>query len=418
MSVFVVSKSPALSGNVKISGAKNGALPILAASILTDEECVISSVPPLKDVFVMIDILKKLGADIDYDEKKEKVTVCCKNIGTWEEDSDDASKLRASFIIMGPLLARMKKARIPLPGGCQIGSRPVDLHLKGFQAMGATIEQKMGFISAKTKKLIGDTIYLDFPSVGATENIMMAAALASGVTVIENAAAEPEICDLAKFLCKMGAKVTGAGTDTIKIEGSEKLKGAKHKVIPDRIEAGTFMVASAITGGDIILENVISEHLKPVTAKLAESNVLIEELEGNKMRVAANEKLKPINIKTMPFPGFPTDMQSQFMSLSAVISGTSIITETVFENRFIYAGELRRMGADIKIDSRSAVIEGVKKLTGTQVRATDLRGGAALILSALAAEGETEISDIYHIERGYCNIEKKFESLGAFIKKI
>ena len=409
MSVFVVSKSPALSGNVKISGAKNGALPILAASILTDEECVISSVPPLKDVFVMIDILKKLGADIDYDEKKEKVTVCCKNIGTWEEDSDDASKLRASFIIMGPLLARMKKARIPLPGGCQIGSRPVDLHLKGFQAMGATIEQKMGFISAKTKKLIGDTIYLDFPSVGATENIMMAAALASGVTVIENAAAEPEICDLAKFLCKMGAKVTGAGTDTIKIEGSEKLKGAKHKVIPDRIEAGTFMVASAITGGDIILENVISEHLKPVTAKLAESNVLIEELEGNKMRVAANEKLKPINIKTMPFPGFPTDMQSQFMSLSAVISGTSIITETVFENRFIYAGELRRMGADIKIDSRSAVIEGVKKLTGTQVRATDLRGGAALILSALAAEGETEISDIYHMERGYCNLEKKFE---------
>ncbi len=417
MSAFIISKSPALCGTVKISGAKNSALPILAACLLTDETCIISSIPPLSDVKVMLEILKKLGAEVEYDEKKEKAIICCKNINSCEEDIEDAKRLRASFIVMGPLLSRINKAKIPMPGGCPIGSRPIDLHLKGFQAMGAEIEQNMGFVCAYSKNLLGTDIYLDFPSVGATENIMMAAVKAKGITVIENAAAEPEICDLAKFLCKMGAKITGAGTDTIKIEGVENLKGIKYKVMPDRIEAGTFMVASAITGGDIILENIISDNLKPVIAKLAESNVFIEELENNRIHVKATEELKPITIKTMPFPGFPTDMQAQFMSLMTIIKGTSIITETVFENRFIHAGELRRMGADIKIDSRSAVIEGVNNLTGAEVKATDLRGGAALILSALAANGETEISDIYHIERGYCNIEKKLQSLGAIIKR-
>ena len=418
MSIFLVSKSKPLSGNIKISGSKNSVLPILAACILTDEECVISSVPPLRDVIIMLDILKKLGAIVDYIEKEQKAIICCSDISITEDIFEDVGKLRASFIIMGALLGRNKKAKIPLPGGCPIGSRPIDLHLKGFQILGASIEQDMGFISAKVQKLIGGNIYLDFPSVGATENIMIAAAVSEGTTIIENAAAEPEIHDLGNFLSKMGCKVTGAGTDTIKIEGIKKLRGTKHNVIPDRIEAGTFMVAAAITRGDIIIENVIYEHLKPVSAKLAETNTIIEELGDKKLRIYTNKNLIPINLKTMPFPGFPTDMQAQFMSLSSVISGTSIITETIFENRFIHAGELRRMGANIKIDSRCAVIEGVKNLTGAQVRATDLRGGASLILSALVAEGETEISDIYHIERGYYNIDEKLKILGVNIKRM
>lgn len=418
MSVFIVSKSPALSGSVKISGAKNSVLPILAGCILTEEECIISSVPPLNDVMVMIDILKKLGATVNYDVKKEKISVCCKDIVSFEEESEDAGKLRASFIVMGALIGRIGKAKIPMPGGCPIGSRPVDLHLKGFQSMGVSIEQEKGFVFADGSSICGGKVYLDFPSVGATENIMLASALLEDTTVIENASAEPEICDLAKFLSKMGVKIQGAGTDTIKIQGAKKLSGVKHKVMPDRIEAGTFMVASAITGGDIILENVIAEHLKPVTAKLCESNVCVEDLGGNKIRVFVKDKLKPVNIKTMPFPGFPTDMQAQFMSLLAVISGTSTITETIFENRFIHAGEMVRMGADIRIDSRSAVIEGVEKLTGAEVRATDLRGGAGLILLGLVSEGETRISDIYNIERGYYNIEEKLKGLGALIERV
>lgn len=416
MAKFVISHSNGLKGSVKISGSKNAVLPILAAALLTQETCEICCIPPLRDVFAMVEILKDLGAVIDFNQEKETITITAKRIKKFEEEYEMAGKMRASFIIMGPLLARFGHARIPLPGGCPIGTRPVDLHLKGFTALGAQMIQEHGYIDVKVKKLTANRIYLDFPSVGATENIMMAAVLAQGETTIENAAAEPEICDLANFLIKMGAKIHGAGTDTIQIQGVKELHGAIHTVIPDRIEAGTFMIAAAITKGDILLENVIVEHLKPIIAKLAESNVK-SEFTPKGLRVFSSGEIIPSNLKTMPFPGFPTDMQAPFMSLMTLAHGTSIITETVFENRFMHAGELKRMGADIKIESRSAVVEGVKKLTGTQVKATDLRAGAALILSALAAEGETEISDIYHIERGYFKIEKKLRNLGANIVK-
>lgn len=416
MAKFIISPGRPLCGSVKISGSKNAALPALAACLLTSEECIISSVPPLSDVYSMVDIMRGLGAKILYDEKKEKITVNCENITKYEENYDEAGRLRASFIIAGPLLSRFGKAKIPMPGGCPIGSRPIDLHLKGFQAMGAAVAQEHGCVTAECERLTGSKIYLDFPSVGATENIMMAAALAKGETIIDNAAAEPEITDLAKFLTKMGARIYGAGTNNIRIEGVEKLSGAKHKIIPDRIEAGTFMVAAAITKGRIELDNVLLAHVKPVSAKLTEAGVEISE-SGSAMLVDGSGTLAPMNIKTLPFPGFPTDMQAQFMSLAAVTGGTSIITETVFENRFMHAAELIRMGADIKIDSRSAVIEGVKSLTGAQVRATDLRAGAALVLSALAAEGKTEIGDIYHIERGYARFDDKLRELGADIKR-
>lgn len=417
MAKFIVSHSQPLTGSVKISGSKNAVLPILAASLLTAEGCSIESAPPLRDVFVMISILKNLGVHVEFEEEKERITTKADDVRKWEEEYEMAGKMRASFLIMGPLLARFGRAKIPLPGGCPIGSRPVDLHLKGFMALGAKMKQEHGYVEVKAKKLVGTTIYLDFPSVGATENIMMAAVLAEGETIIENAAAEPEIWDLAHFLNKMGGNVQGAGTDTIRIQGVAKLHGISYQVIPDRIEAGTFMVATAITKGDVILKNVVAEHLKPIIAKLEEAHVKSEVTEEG-LHISALGKLGCINLKTMPFPGFPTDMQAPFMSLLTLAEGTSMITETVFENRFMHAGELKRMGANIKIESRSAVIEGVKKLTGTQVKATDLRAGAALILSALAAEGDTEISDIYHIERGYSKIEEKLRALGAKISRI
>ncbi len=417
MAKFIIGHSDGLKGKVTISGSKNAVLPILAACLLTEEECLIHSVPSLTDVFSMVDILKDLGAEVFFDQENEFIKVKAQQLEKFEEEYDMAGKMRASFLVMGPLLARYQKARIPLPGGCPIGCRPVDLHLKGFIAMGTKMKQEHGYVEVEVKSLKGNKIYLDFPSVGATENIMMAATLAHGTTIIENAAAEPEICDLACFLRKMGADISGEGTDTIEIHGVKKLGGVEHWVIPDRIEAGTYMTAAAITSGDIILENVQEEHLKPIIAKLTESNVKTEMTEEG-LHVYRKGKLRPIHLKTMPFPGFPTDMQAPFMSLMTIIKGTSLITETVFENRFQQAGELKRMGADIKIESSSAVIEGVEKLTGTQVKATDLRAGAALILSALAAEGKTEISDIYHIERGYYKIEEKLRALGADIEKV
>lgn len=417
MSKFIVSKSVPLSGSVKISGAKNAVLPILAACILTECECELLSVPPLSDVYNMISILSSFGAEVNFDEKNEKINICTKNIEKTDEDYSLGVKLRASFLVAGSLLARFKRAKVPLPGGCQIGTRPVDLHLKGFTALGAKIKQEHGYIEMKCKKLKGAKIYLDFPSVGATENIMMAAVLAEGVTSIENAAAEPEISDLAEFLNCMGANIKGAGTDTIEIHGVEQLKGVRYCIMPDRIEAGTFMAAAAVTKGDIVLENVIPDHLNPMIAKLQEANIKCVP-NAKSLRVYYDGEINGFSLKTMPFPGFPTDLQAPFMSVMALAKGTSMVTETVFENRFTHAGELKRMGANIKIDGRSAVIEGVKKLMGTQVRATDLRAGAALIISALSAEGKTEISDIYHIERGYCSIEEKFKILGAVIKKV
>lgn len=417
MSKFIVEKNEGLQGSVPISGSKNAVLPILSACLLTEEKCIIENVPPLSDVFAMIEILKDLGAEITFDIHTCTVEIQAQEVCKVEENYELAGKMRASFLIMGPLLARCHHAKIPLPGGCPIGSRPVDLHLKGFSLLGAKQKQEHGFIDITAKNLKGNKIYLDFPSVGATENIMMAATLAHGKTVIENAAAEPEIADLACFLREMGATIAGDGTNTIEIEGVKALHGSRHTVISDRIEAGTFMAAAAITGGDILLENVCEEHLKPIIAKLSETNMKIETTKKG-LHVYKKGKLQPIHLKTMPFPGFPTDMQAPFMSLMTMIKGTSIITETVFENRFLHAGELKRMGADIRIESRSAIIEGVDKLTGTQVRASDLRAGAALILSALAAEGKTEIGDIYHIERGYCQIEYKLKQLGANIVKI
>lgn len=417
MEKLIVRQSEALHGTVRISGAKNAVLPILAACLLTEEPCTITNVPALTDVMEMAELLEEFGAETSYDGLTETMRICSETLSNQQAAEKNACAMRASFLAAGPLLARCHQAALPLPGGCPIGSRPVDLHLKGFSIMGAVRKLEHGVVELSAKNgLRGKRVYLDFPSVGATENIMMAATLAKGTTTIENAAAEPEICDLADFLRKMGAEITGDGTDTIVIQGQKRLHGATHNVISDRIEAGTFMTAAAITGGDILLEQVRQEHLTPVIAKLTECNAKTE-VTSSGLRVYRKGRLRPIQLKTMPYPGFPTDMQALFMSLAAVTKGTSVITETVFENRFMHAAELQRMGADIKIDSRSAIIEGVDSLTGTSVRATDLRAGAALILSALAARGETEISDIYHIERGYDRIEEKLRALGADIQR-
>ncbi len=419
MEKFIINKSAALRGKVKISGAKNSVLPILAATLLAEEPCIIKDVPPLSDVFVMEKLLNDFGAKTHWNENDLTMSVQPGKIENHEASYDLVSKMRASFLLMGPLLAKFGNVKIPLPGGCAIGARPVDLHLKGFTALGAEVSLEHGYVTARTNQLKGANIYLDFPSVGATENIIMAAVLAKGQTIIENCAVEPEIVDFANFLNSIGADVRGVGTDTIKINGVEKLSGGEHTVIPDRIEAGTFMVAAAITRGDITVENVVIDHLKPMIAKLKEINVEVEENE-NGVRVFYNCEAKPkaVDLKTLPYPGFPTDMQAQFMSLLTVCEGTSVVTETVFENRFMHVGELKRMGAEIKIESRSAIIKGVDKLMGTQVRATDLRAGAAVMLTALAAEGTTEINDIYHIDRGYYGLDKKLRSLGADINRI
>jgi len=416
---FIITPGGPLRGDVHISGAKNAVLPVLAATLLTGDECVIQNVPRLSDVEAMCGLLGSLGAQTRWDERGETLTICAGNLHTHEAAYEWVGKLRASFLIIGPMLARLGQARVPLPGGCAIGSRPVDLHLKGLAAMGADIEHTHGFISVSAKQLRGAKIYLDFPSVGATESIMMAAALAEGQTILENCAVEPEIVDLANFLNAAGADIRGAGTDTVKINGTRVLHGTAHAVIPDRIEAGTFMVAAALTRGDIHLTNVMADHLKPVTAKLKEVNVRVMETE-NGVRVFHDPTAEVIaaDIKTMPYPGFPTDMQALFMSLMATAHGTSIITETVFENRFMQVGELKRMGADIKIESRSAVIEGVQRLAGAQVAASDLRAGAGLMLAALNAEGVTELSGAAHIDRGYCALETRLNRLGANIVRV
>ncbi len=417
MAKILVQKSGPLMGSVKVSGAKNSVLPIIAASLLSQGKCELEDIPGLKDVDVICEVLASLGADIKKKNKNGIIEINSSKIDNHEAPYELIRKMRASFLVLGPLLARMGKARISLPGGCAIGTRPIDLHLKGFQALGARIDVGHGYVEATAEKLIGDKIYLDFPSVGATENIMMAATMAEGITVLENAAEEPEIVDLANFLNGMGAKIKGAGTDTIKIQGVKELGGTKHTVIPDRIEAGTFMVASAMTGGDVTINNALTDHLKPIIAKLKECGVEIEE-KGDSIRVNARNGICPTDLKTLPYPGFPTDMQAQFMSLLSVAQGTSVVIETVFENRFMHVGELKRMGANIKIEGRSAVIEGVNSLQGAQVKATDLRAGAALILAGMVAEGTTEISDIYHVDRGYVEIENKLNALGANISRV
>lgn len=412
---IVVKESKPLKGTVRVSGAKNAVLPIIAATLLVDGVSVIKSVPNLRDVNVMSDLLRYLGAKVQYDG--ETLVVDATEIKETEAPYNLVNKMRASFLVMGSLLARFNTAKISMPGGCAIGTRPIDLHLKGFKAMGAEIISDHGYIEAAAQKLSGSKIYLDFPSVGATENIMMAAVLAEGTTTIENAAEEPEIVDLANFLNKMGAKVRGAGTNTIKITGVEKLEAVEHTVIPDRIEAGTYMVAAAMTKGDVFVDNVIIDHIKPVVAKLIEVGCTVEEHE-NGVRVIGAQEIMPTNIKTLPHPGFPTDMQSQFMAMLCLAKGKSTITETVFENRFMNVPELIRMGANIEINGKSAIVEGRDRLTGSEVMATDLRAGAALVISGLVAEGETIVKNIYHIERGYVDLVGKLSMLGAEIYKV
>ncbi|HOV25540.1 MAG TPA: UDP-N-acetylglucosamine 1-carboxyvinyltransferase [Pseudobacteroides sp.] len=418
MSKLIISCGKPLKGEVRISGAKNSVLPIMAASLLADSKSVIEEIPYLNDVKIMGELINSLGAEVKFSENKTTVLINPSDIKNTTAPYDLVNKMRASFLIMGPLLAKYGVARIPLPGGCAIGSRPVDLHIKGFSAMGAEITQGHGYIDVRVNgRLKGSKIYLDFPSVGATENIMMAAAISEGQTIIENAAIEPEIVDLATYLGTMGADIKGAGTDTIRINGVDRLKGSNHTVIPDRIEAGTYMVAAAITGGDVKIDNIVPDHLKPVTAKLREAGVEVSE-ELTSVHIRAGDNIRAVDIKTHPYPGFPTDMQAQMTSLMSKAEGTSMVIETIFENRFMHVNELKRMGANIKIEGRSAIIEGNPNLLGAQVRATDLRAGAALVLAGLAAEGITEITDIEHIERGYVDIDKKLKSLGANIKKV
>ena len=415
MSSLIIRPAGPLYGAVRISGSKNAALPILAATLLSEKPSVIRDVPPLSDTANMLSLLKKLGSRVQY-TAKDSLVITNDSINTPEAEYEDTGRLRASFLIAGPLLARYQKCRIALPGGCQIGSRPIDLHLKGFSALGADVSLNHGIVELSAPRLYGTNIYLDFPSVGATENIMMAATLATGQTIIENAAVEPEITDLANFLNRMGAEVRGAGTDTVKISGVPFLSGSTHTIIPDRIEAGTFMVAAAISGGRIKLENVVPEHLKPLSAKMREMGISVLESDTS-IQTEAAEELFPTDIKTLPFPGFPTDMQSQLCALMSVSRGTSIITETVFENRFMHIEELKRMGADIKLAGRTAIVKGKERLCGTTVTATDLRAGAALVLAGLSAEGETRIQNAEHIFRGYANFEEKLRALGADIEK-
>ena len=413
MAKIIVRKSNPLNGSVRIDGAKNAVLPIIAATLLAKGKSVLREVPNLKDVHVISDLLRHLGAEVEYEGTT--LTVDATNLTTYDAPYELVRKMRASFLVMGPLLARFNQTKISMPGGCAIGTRPIDLHLKGFKALGADVVMDHGFVEAKTDKLVGSKLYLDVPSVGATENIMMAAVLAEGTTIIENAAEEPEIVDLANFLNEMGADVKGAGTNTIRIKGVKELTATEHDVIPDRIEAATFMVAAAMTKGDITVENVILEHLKPVTAKLREAGCEVIEMDKS-IRVIGPEKLKAVDIKTLPHPGFPTDVQAQFMAMLTVSKGTGVVIETVFENRFMHVAEFNRMGANIKIEGRSAIVEGVEKLYGAKVNATDLRAGAALILCGLIAEGETEIGEIYHIQRGYVDIDKKITALGGNIE--
>lgn len=418
MEKLIVKGGNRLVGAVKTSGAKNAVLPIIAASILGTTPSHLDEVPMLEDVHTISEVLKCLGLAVECSPEKNVLDIDSTEITSYEAPYELVRTMRASFLVMGPLLARIGKARISMPGGCAIGARPIDIHLKGFEALGVKIEQGHGYIEASAPEgLKGTSIYFDFPSVGATENIMMAASLAEGTTILENAAEEPEIVDLANYLNKMGAKIRGAGTDTIRIEGVDKLHGADYTIIPDRIEAGTYMIAAAMTGGDVVVENVLPEHQKPLIAKLREAGAVVEE-DIDKVRVIGQNPLKAVSIKTLPYPGFPTDMQAQMMAMMVIAEGRSKVTETVFENRFMHVVELNRMGAQISTEGRSAVIDGPCKLTGCDVRATDLRAGAAMILAGLVAEGTTRIGDLHHIDRGYENIVAKLKKLGADIERV
>lgn len=417
MDKIIVRGGRQLNGTVVVEGAKNAVLPVIAASIMASKgKSRLYNVPALADVVTMKDVLSNMDAEIDF-HHNTVIVDAVKPLIT-EAPFEYVRKMRASVLVLGPMLARYGHAKVAMPGGCAIGSRPIDLHLKGFEAMGADVHVGNGFVEVFAKgRLKGAKIYLDVPSVGATENIMMAATLAEGKTTIENAAKEPEITDLANFLNKMGAKVVGAGTETIKIVGAKSLHGADHSIIPDRIEAGTYMVAAAITGGNVLVQGVEQEHVRSLISKMEEMGVqIIEEEDG--IRVIGPHKLKATDIKTLPHPGFPTDMQSQMMALMLNAEGTSVITETVFENRFMHVEEFRRMNAKVKIEGRSVIVEGPVILQGAEVAATDLRAGAALILAGLNAEGYTRVTELKHLDRGYVNITEKLALLGADIERV
>lgn len=417
MEKLVIHGGKPLQGTVRVSGAKNAVLPIIVASMLGTTQSTLTEIPKLADVHTVCDVIASLGVHIEHPER-DTLVIDAHELTSTTAPYDLVRRMRASFLVMGPLLARKGRAQISLPGGCSIGARPIDLHLKAFEAMGAVINLENGDIEATAPNgLKGAQIYLDFPSVGATENILMAASMADGKTVLENAAEEPEIVDLATYLNSMGANIRGAGTNVIRIEGVKELHGANHAVIPDRIEAGTFMVGAAMTQGNVFVENAISEHLKPLISKLKEVGAEVqEEIDG--IRVIGHEPLRPADIKTLPYPGFPTDMQAQFMALTTICQGTSVVTETVFEKRFMHVDEFKRMGAKIRIEGRSAIVEGVPRLKGASVNATDLRAGAALVLAGLVAEGETEVGYLYHIDRGYDNLVLKLQRLGADIVRV
>lgn len=417
MEKIIVRGGNRLKGRVKVHGAKNAVLPIIAASILPSRgDIVIQDIPLLEDVKTITQLLAGMGIKTKMGENDVRINA--QHVASTEAPYDLVRKMRASFLVMGPLLARKKHGRIALPGGCAIGSRPIDQHLKGLEAMGAEFEIGQGYIEGRVPdRLRGARIYLDVASVGATENIMMAAALAQGRTTIENAACEPEVVDLANFINVMGGKVRGAGTDTIRIDGVDFLHGTEYCVIPDRIEAGTYMAAAAITRGEVFVEGAISEHLNPFIAKLREMGVHV--LEGeNGIHVRADDPLKPVDVKTLPYPGFPTDLQSQMMAILMTAEGSSMLTETVFENRFMHVEEMKRMGSNMKIDGRSVIIEGGHPLSGAQVKATDLRAGAALVLAGLVAKGVTEVTELHHIDRGYVQLVEKLQGLGADIQRV
>lgn len=416
MEQYIIKGGNTLAGEVEIGGAKNAALAILAAANMTNETVYIDNLPDVRDINALLEAMEGIGAHIERIDR-HTVTVNGSGVENFIVESESMKKIRASYYLLGALLGKYKKAQVPLPGGCNIGSRPIDQHLKGFKAMGAVTKVEHGFIIAEAKTLHGAHIFLDMVSVGATINIMMAAAMAEGNTTIENAAKEPHVVDVANFLNSMGASIKGAGTDVIRIRGVKSLHKTEYSIIPDQIEAGTFMFAAAVTGGDVILHNVIPKHLEATSAKLLELGCTVHEYD-DAVRVIGPQKLLSTHVKTMPYPGFPTDMQPQIAVSLALADGTSIVTESIFENRFRYVDELARMGASVKVEGNIAVISGVEKFTGARVSAPDLRAGAALVIAGLAAEGITIVDDIYYIERGYENLDKKLKALGAVIEKV
>ena len=420
MDKIILQGGKSLAGEVSVSGSKNAALPVLISSLLTSEPCTYQGVPHLADIRTTLKLLSGLGDKYDNQswlKGADDLTLQANRIDKFEAAYDLVKTMRASFLVLGPLLARFGRARVSTPGGCAIGARPINLHLKGLEALGATIEQSHGYVEANASRLRGAKIYLDLPSVGATENLMMAATLAEGTTIIENAAKEPEIDDLASVLNEMGARVQGSGTDIIQIEGVDALHGTTHRIIPDRIEAGSFVIAAAITGGDVLVRGARADHLEAFLIKLKEAGVVYTADEVG-IKVERNENIKSVDVTTLPYPGFPTDLQAQMMALMAVADGISIITETIFENRFMHAQELDRMGARIQLEGNRAVVRGVHELSGAPVMASDLRASVALLLAGLVANGTTEVSRVYHLDRGYEQIEKKLLRLGAHIERV